>query len=134
MPSHLSRLLAFSVAGVTALTAFSPDAHADRRSSFAGNMLIHDQDDMYLWPQLTLEHRNLVSFDYFPGAALSSVLGSGAPGASGGSGPVSSNNSFNNGFNNSFSNNEPVSTNSVTPNGLGPRSEDAANALGNARV
>lgn len=131
MPSHLNRLLAFSVAGLTTLAAFSPDAFADRRSSLAGNMLIEDQDDMYLWPQLTLEHRNLVSFDYFPGPALSSVLSSGAPSVSSQGGPVPSNNNFS-------TNNEPTnnfSTNNgstVTPNGLGPRSEDAASALNGA--
>ena len=50
MRTQLSRLLAFSVAGVTTLAAFSPDAFADRRSSLAGNMLIHDQDEVQVRP------------------------------------------------------------------------------------
>lgn len=106
MPSHLTRLLAFTVAGVTTLAAFSPNAFADRRSSLAGNILIHDADDVYLYPQLSLEYRNLVSFDYFPGSALSAVLSSGAQNVAGGSGGG-----------------EPDPTD---VNGLGPRSEDAA--------
>lgn len=115
MTTHLSRLLAFSVAGVTTLAAFSPDAFADRRSSLAGNILIHDQDDVYMYPQLTLEHRNLVSFDYFPGASLNSVLSTGATNVSGQGGGAT---------NNTSSNNFP--TNNVSPSALGPRSEDAA--------
>lgn len=103
MPTHLSRLLAFSVAGVTTLAAFSPDAFADRRSSLAGNVLIHDADDIYLYPQLSLEYRNLVSFDYFPGTALSALLGSGPQEVSG----------------------DASGSGDPDPNALGPRSEDA---------
>lgn len=120
MPTHLSRLLAFSVAGVTALAAFSPDAHADRRSSLAGNILIHDQDDVYLYPQLTLEHRNLVSFDYFPGTTLSGVLSNGATNVGSSPDGATSNNSSNGELNN------------FSPNALGPRSADAASLPGGA--
>ena len=128
MRSPMSRLLAFSVAGVTALTAFSDDAFADRRSSLAGNILIDDQDDVYIYPQLSLEHRNLVSFDYFPGTSLSAVLGAGAQETTGQTGgPVSSNNSTVNaqpGPTNSSTGG--TGTGTVDPNALGPRSEDAA--------
>ena len=75
MRSNLNRFLAFSLAGAAVLGAFQGEAFADRRSSLAGNMLIVDQDDVYIYPQLTLEHRNLVSFDYFPGVNLGQVLG-----------------------------------------------------------
>jgi len=119
MRSNLSRFLAFSVAGLTAFGAFQEDASADRRSSLAGNILIADQDDIYIYPQLTLDHRNLVSFDYFPGAALTSVLGSGAQnttGQGGGNFDPGNNGTTNNGTGN----------NTAEPTQLGARSEDAS--------
>lgn len=126
MRTSLSRFLAFSVAGVVALTAFSEDAFADRRSSLAGNMLITDQDDIYIYPQLTLEHRNLVSFDFFPGNSLANVLGTGAENVSGQGGAIPAN-----GNPNANPNATPNSGTNVQPanggtNQLGPRSEDAA--------
>lgn len=76
----VSRLLMISLAAGLATSVLNiDDAHADRRSSLAGNMLILDQDDVYIYPQLTLEHRNLVSFDYAPGVDIGSVLGASAP-------------------------------------------------------
>lgn len=75
------------VAGVVAagLVSFSAsDARADRRSSLAGNLLMEDADDVYIYPQLTLEHRNLISFDYFAaGPPLTAVLGAGSSNESG---------------------------------------------------
>jgi hypothetical protein len=129
MRTSLSRFLAFSAAGVVALTAFSDDAFADRRSSLAGNMLITDQDDIYIYPQLTLEHRNLVSLDYFPGNSLANVLGSGAENVSGQGGSSPINNSANGGTNaqNVGVNNQPANgTANASPSALGPRSENAA--------
>ena len=73
MRKKWSRLVAFSLTGLVSM-AVASNAHADRRSSLAGNLLIADQDDVYMYPQLTLEHRNLVSFDFFPGPALTDVL------------------------------------------------------------
>ena len=126
MPTQLTRFVAFSVAGLAALTLYTPEAHADRRSSLAGNMLIRDADDVYLYPQLTLEHRNLISFDYFPGIALDSVLSSGAQNVSGTGSGGSSNGDFNADFNNSA--NFTTTNNSTVgaPNGLGQRGEEAA--------
>ena len=72
------RFVAVLAAGWMTLTVAARKAHADRRSSLAGNLLITDQDDIYIYPQLTLEHRNLVSFDFFPGNSLTNVLGAGA--------------------------------------------------------
>lgn len=74
MRTNLKKFFAFGVTTLVAL-AVASTAHADRRSSLAGNMLISDQDDIYVYPQLTLKYRNMVSFDYFPGASLSQVLG-----------------------------------------------------------
>lgn len=39
-------------------------AHADRRSGLAGNLLIEDPDDLFAFPQLTLQHRNMFRLDY----------------------------------------------------------------------
>jgi hypothetical protein len=46
-------------------------ASADRRSSLAGNLLLADQDDVFLYPQLALDYRNLVSIDLSLGGASS---------------------------------------------------------------
>lgn len=130
MRSNLSRFLAFTVAGVTAFGAFQQDASADRRTSLGGNILIADQDDIYIYPQLTLEHRNLISFDYYPGSALTSVLGQSAQNTTGQGGG---------GFTPPTNNGDQPVNNGTTepaPNQIGPRSEDAtgvpngSNAMG----
>lgn len=77
MRTPWTRIATFSVTTLIAI-AIASSAYADRRSSLAGNMLIKDQDDVYTYPQLALEHRNLVSFDFFPGASLTDVLSTGA--------------------------------------------------------
>ncbi len=111
MRSKLTRLLAFTVVGFMTYGASIDEAHADRRSSLAGNLLISDQDDMYIYPQLTVDYRNLVSFDYFPGNSLSNVLSSGASPTTGqGGGGLDPN----------------ANNDEGDPNGLGPVSEDAA--------
>jgi hypothetical protein len=46
------------------LAAVSSTAHADRRTGYAGNLLIEDKDDVYFFPHLTSTYRNLVSLDY----------------------------------------------------------------------
>ncbi|QDG50358.1 hypothetical protein FIV42_06310 [Persicimonas caeni] len=44
------------------------DAEAARRDSLSGNLLIEDRDDVFIWPQLTVNNTNLVGFDYGPAA------------------------------------------------------------------
>lgn len=44
-------------------------AHADRRSGLSGNLLIEDPDDLFAFPQLTLQHRNMFRLDYGGSAA-----------------------------------------------------------------
>lgn len=39
-------------------------AHADRRSALGGNILIEDPDDLFPFPQYTLQHRNMIRLDY----------------------------------------------------------------------
>jgi len=46
------------------LAAVSSTAHADRRTGYAGNLLIEDKDDVFLFPHLTSTYRNLISLDY----------------------------------------------------------------------
>jgi len=93
MRTHTKQIFIFLVTSLTAL-AIASTAHADRRSSLAGNLLITDQDDIYIYPQLSLKYRNMVSFDYFPGATLSQVLGA-SSGDSNPSEPQPSNNTNN---------------------------------------
>lgn len=76
MSTQWNRLAGLAIAGCVTL-GVATDAHADRRSSLNGNLLITDQDDIYFYPQLALDYRNLVSFDYYPGASLTGLLGAG---------------------------------------------------------
>jgi hypothetical protein len=79
MRTPVSRLILIALAaGMLTTVADIEEARADRRSSLAGNLLILDQDDIYMYPQLTLQHRNLVSFDYAPGVDIGAVLGASA--------------------------------------------------------
>ena len=41
----------------------SVEASADRRSSFSGNLLIPDADDVFIYPQLAMRYADSVSFD-----------------------------------------------------------------------
>jgi hypothetical protein len=54
--------------GLTCLTAstalFVETAHADRRTGLGGNLLIQDPDDLFPFPQYTLQHRNMIRLDY----------------------------------------------------------------------
>jgi hypothetical protein len=52
---------------------FAGSAHADRRSGLGGNLLIQDPDDLFPFPQYTLQHRNMIRLDY--GATSSSGNG-----------------------------------------------------------
>jgi hypothetical protein len=56
------RKLCIGVAAVAAL--WSGTAFADRRSGLSGNLLIEDPDDLFAFPQLTLQHRNMFRLDY----------------------------------------------------------------------
>lgn len=58
-----------SVASALVLAAAS-QAEASRRFSLAGNRLIPDRDDVFVYPQLATDHTRLVAFDY--GAASNS--------------------------------------------------------------
>jgi hypothetical protein len=54
--------------GLIGLTAYSgllvQTAHADRRTGLGGNILIEDPDDLFPFPQYTLQHRNMIRLDY----------------------------------------------------------------------
>jgi hypothetical protein len=56
------RKLGCAIAALIALCSGS--ALADRRSGLAGNLLIEDPDDLFAFPQLTLQHRNMFRLDY----------------------------------------------------------------------
>ena len=60
-----SQKLLLGLACLTASTAFFAEtAHADRRSGLAGNLLIQDPDDLFPFPQYTVQHRNMIRLDY----------------------------------------------------------------------
>ncbi len=61
-------LIHFAVAAVVLSLVGIQDADAARRDSLAGNLLIEDRDDIFLFPQLTVNNANLVGFDYGPAA------------------------------------------------------------------
>ena len=42
---------------------FTAEASADRRSSFSGNLLIPDADDVFIYPQLAMRYADSISFD-----------------------------------------------------------------------
>jgi hypothetical protein len=46
------------------LLAVTDTAHAGRRSGLAGSLLIEDKDDLFFFPQLVTEYRNLIALDY----------------------------------------------------------------------
>jgi hypothetical protein len=56
------------------LAAVSSTAHADRRTGYAGNLLIEDKDDVFLFPHLTSTYRNLISLDYGGNEASGNAL------------------------------------------------------------
>lgn len=49
---------------VGTILALATSAQADRRTGLFGNLLITDQDDMFLFPQDTLRYRNRISIDF----------------------------------------------------------------------
>jgi hypothetical protein len=49
--------------GLVCLTVFVGSARANRRISLSQDLLIEDKDDVYLFPQLALDYRNLINFD-----------------------------------------------------------------------
>lgn len=65
-------LFRFSLVGATILAA-TTSAEAARRFSLAGNALIDDADDVYVFPQLTTDNARMIGFDY--GAASNSGTG-----------------------------------------------------------
>jgi hypothetical protein len=56
------------VVGLLCLTANATwlieTAHADRRTSLGGNLLIKDPDDVFPFPQTAVLHRNMIRLDY----------------------------------------------------------------------
>jgi hypothetical protein len=46
------------------LLAVTDTAHAGRRSGLAGSLLIEDKDDLFFFPQLVPQYRNLIALDY----------------------------------------------------------------------
>lgn len=59
------RKLLLGLLGVAAQSSLLlSTAHADRRTGLGGNILIEDPDDLFPFPQYTLQHRNMIRLDY----------------------------------------------------------------------
>ena len=58
-----STIFRISLVGAAVLMV-APAAEAARRFSLAGNALIEDQDDVFLFPQKVVDNTRLISFDY----------------------------------------------------------------------
>ncbi|MDD9933085.1 MAG: hypothetical protein OXT09_05750 [Myxococcales bacterium] len=63
MHLHIRLLTACAIVAGTLLVTDSAHAGA-RRPGLAGSLLIEDQDDLYVFPQLLTEYRNLISLSY----------------------------------------------------------------------
>lgn len=60
-----SRTLLLAALSLGAPCVVLPEvARADRRTGLAGNVLIEDPDDLFPFPQATLQHRNMIRLDY----------------------------------------------------------------------
>jgi hypothetical protein len=58
------RTLAVAITAVAlVVVAYAPTAHADRRSSLGGNLLIQDQDDVFVFPHLAPKYVRTLSLD-----------------------------------------------------------------------
>ena len=56
------------------LLAAADTAHAARRTGLAGNLLIEDKDDLFLFPQLMTTYRNMIALDYGPSAGSGNAV------------------------------------------------------------
>jgi hypothetical protein len=56
------------------LLALTDTAHAARRSGLAGSLLIEDSNDVYFFPQLMPQYRNMLQVDYGGNAATGNAL------------------------------------------------------------
>jgi len=60
----VTKLTKSLIVGIVIALFVADPALADRRNSLANNILITDQDDVFHFPQLALDYRNLISFDW----------------------------------------------------------------------
>ncbi|MCB9543648.1 MAG: hypothetical protein R3F65_21420 [bacterium] len=70
MNRHLKNVIA---ASATAVLLATP-AFAARRTALSNNVLIKDKDDVFIYPQLMLDYRNLINFDYGTGETAGSGM------------------------------------------------------------
>ena len=68
------RLVKKSVALFALFTVVAMPAEAARRTALSGNLLIPDKDDVFIFPQLAVDHLNEIWFDYGTGAIDGSGL------------------------------------------------------------
>lgn len=82
--THYTRNLTLCLAAaLLASFAFAPSAQADRRSSLGGNLLIEDQDDVFIFPHTALKYNRLLSMDLATTGGTASPLSNSAQGLGG---------------------------------------------------
>jgi hypothetical protein len=67
-----SRFVRYLLPCLLLLALTSPSSAGSRRSSLAGNLLIPDAEDIFIFPHLVTAHKRLVTFDLGPNAGLGS--------------------------------------------------------------
>jgi len=70
----VTKLTKSLIVGIVLALFVADPALADRRNSLANNILITDQDDVFHFPQLALDYRNLINFDWGTSAAEGSGM------------------------------------------------------------
>jgi hypothetical protein len=82
--THTARNLTLCLAAaLVASFAFAPSAQADRRSSLGGNLLIEDQDDVFIFPHTALKYNRLFSIDLATSGGSTPPLNNAAQGLGG---------------------------------------------------
>ena len=64
-----SRFVRYLLPCLLLLALASPSSAVSRRSSLAGNLLIPDTDDIFIFPHLVTDHKRMVTFDMEIGRA-----------------------------------------------------------------
>ena len=67
-----SRFVRYSLPCLLLLALASPSSAGSRRSSLAGNLLIPDTDDIFIFPNLVTDHKRMVTFNMGPNQGLGS--------------------------------------------------------------
>lgn len=88
--SQLRTLVVAVTAAILVVAGYAPEANADRRSALGGNLLIQDQDDVFVFPHTAGQYVRTLSLDLGLGGDAGQLGGANRP-APGGAAPGTSN-------------------------------------------